>query len=265
MRPRLSTTIRTLSRLEVSASSKFASFEVDLPCEARPIEAAAWSADRLGQVSIIGGSWDLWVERICDPWNANRSVALSVPVRHDQKFDWKWKHTLICRFLLACYPVGEAVSEENGQILSSRSWGIIIETWKRKPTIKSFLLNISGILELVGSLFSSRNHHTPVTWTSESADPGEALSGKEYVIRPSCKEWREMAGGSRMTAMLCPDVPSAYSPLIRINDTYHQDSMLSQWLEIHHLRYLHQLPIFSSLEQNSKDSSCRYLPYEKKQ
>jgi hypothetical protein len=42
------------------------------------IEAAARSVDKLGHESMTGGSWVLWLERVWEPWNAKRSVALRV-------------------------------------------------------------------------------------------------------------------------------------------------------------------------------------------
>ena len=64
--------------LELSISSMFAPSGDGLLWEEELIEAAARSVDKLGHESMTGGSWVLWLERVWEPWNAKRSVALRV-------------------------------------------------------------------------------------------------------------------------------------------------------------------------------------------
>jgi len=63
--------------LELSISSMFALSRDGLLWEAELIEAAK-SVDKVGHESITGGSRILWLERVWEPWNAKRSVALRV-------------------------------------------------------------------------------------------------------------------------------------------------------------------------------------------
>ena len=122
------------------------------------------------------------------------------------------------------------------------------------------------MVEELGGFFSSRNHQIPVRWKPCSLLSVDRLIGSDRKLWPSCSECSDIAGGSRMTAMLCPAFSnksySKHKNLPLLIATYRQGSKQYQPHE-NWYRFQCQLPKPSSPGWNSIDSSCQRHPNEK--